>query len=77
MAQILLPNSKNAVTVEGPFGTFQNYWTALFASLARRLNASADVAPVSSPDASDLATAITLVNELKTRVNALNTALNS
>lgn len=82
MATLQVPRGENAVEIKADqsgqqTGSFKSYWTALFSILAKRFNAASSVPQVTSPDASDLATAITLANELKARLNALNTALGS
>lgn len=74
MSNLQIPRGENAVDENG---SFKSYWTSLFSTLVKRFNAANQVAQVTSPDASDLATAITLANELKAKLNALNTALGS
>jgi hypothetical protein len=82
MSQLHVPNSTNAIdrsrggNNDGG-GSFKAYWSAFFTDIAKRLNGGAAVAQVTSPDATDLATAITLANETKAKLNALLTALNS
>lgn len=48
---------------------------ALLTGTVRKLNAGADVVAVTSPDASDLPTAITLVNELKAQLDLIIAAM--
>lgn len=75
MSVLNVQNPKNAVTVEGKFGSFQTYWQAFFSSIAKRFSAADTVASVASANASDLASVITLANETKAQLNALLTAL--
>ena len=48
---------------------------SLLTGMVRKLNAGHDVEAVSSANASDLATAITLVNEIKTKLNLIIAAM--
>jgi outer membrane usher protein FimD/PapC len=48
---------------------------SLLTGVVRKLNAGADVAAITSPDASDPASVITLANELKTKLELIIAAM--
>lgn len=52
-------------------------WVKFHGQTARKFNAASAVATVTTPDATDLASVITLVNALKVTVNALISAMNA
>jgi precorrin-2 methylase len=61
----------------GADGSINPIWQRHFGDVRRKLNAGADVATITTADATDLASAITLLNVLKARVNAIIAALNA
>ena len=75
MAQgINIPEDTRAVESGG---AFNRVWVHFFGAVARKLNNSSQVALVTTANASDLASAIALANNLKTQLNALITAQQS
>jgi hypothetical protein len=84
MLQLPRPESFNAVTSNSHGNAPQSGqgrtgigkpWIGLFTVLIKKFNASDAVVAVANPNATDLATAITLANETKAQLNALLTAL--
>jgi hypothetical protein len=82
MAELQLPRGEAAV--DPNVGNFSRVWTAFFAAVAKRFNAVNGIEPISAPAASDAPVAydqaqqaevVALVNELRSKVDALGTAL--
>lgn len=83
MASLQTPRGENAVD---QMGSFKPYWTAFFNILAKRFNAATATAQVASADAAaapagysqaHIDTIVTELNEVKQKLNALLTALDT
>ena len=72
MSHIRIPQDAHIVTP--PSGLLNRAWHSFLRSLSNRVGDIGHVTEVTTVDASDLATAITLVNELKDKVNAITAA---
>lgn len=64
-----------AGTSIGAGGDASRELQALLTSVVRKLNAGADVAAITSPDATDDATVWALANELKTKLDLIIAAM--
>lgn len=71
MSGIQAPNDGHVVEKSG---LLTRVWHTFLRSMGKRMNGIALVTEVTTADASDLATAITLVNVLKTKVNEITAA---
>jgi hypothetical protein len=72
MAGIQAPQDITAVDANKQFN---RVWYALFHKFAKKFNLASRVDEVTTADATDLATALVLVNELKDVVNELSAAM--
>lgn len=72
MSGIQAPQDSHIVNIGS--GLPARVWEIFWRSLGKRMNKIALVTEDTTPDAADLATAVTLVNSLKDKVNAITAA---
>lgn len=83
MSGIVSP--QDATGVEAKTGAFNRVWVGFFAGLARKLNGLSKLGQVSAPAAAaapgaysqaHIDSLVTLANELRTKMNSIDTAAN-
>jgi hypothetical protein len=74
-ARFQVPKNQNVIVTDERQSQFHGTWLIFFNRIWSKFSWAESIAAISAPDASDLATAITLANETKTQVNALIAAL--